>query len=55
MAHSEADGVGDGARVAWYGISAKVAVALELGIGRHGRGRPLFKALEPWESRQGDA
>ena len=34
--HGKADGVGGDARVAWYGISMKVAVALDLGIGRPG-------------------
>ena len=46
---------GGGARVAWCGVSAKVVVALELRIGRHGRERLLFKALETWEAQQGYA
>ena len=44
-----------GARVWLLGVSARVAVALELGIGSGGHEHPLFKALEPWEAWQGEA
>jgi len=34
------------------GVSAKGTAALELGLGGTGMGHPVFKALEPWETRQ---
>ena len=42
MVHGEVDGVSGSARSQWLGVSARVAVALELEIGSGGHEHPVL-------------